>query len=971
MTVKRLGLLLTSAILGLPPAPFFAPTPAALAADSAPPAAQPPPSIEDWFQRLDKNHDGKLSRDEMEALPRLKAAFDNLDANHDGGISLAEMKAALAQWQSRRPAPEPPPATNAPPKRVAPRPPKEPASPRLATVDANSPQFRGPRGDGVAYGANLPVAWSTTTNVLWACAIPGKGWSSPIIWGDRVFVTSVLGPGSVQAPPELRGIAENTRGVTTTNEHQYLLHCVDWRTGKLLWSRCAHQGVPPGSIHPKNTYASATPVTDGERVYAYFGNVGLFCYDLDGRQLWSRQWGVFKMDWNWGPAASPALHGDLLFVLNDNQEKSFLVALDKRTGQDVWRVERDEKSNWTTPFIWTNALRTEIVTSGTGKVRSYDLHGKLLWELRGMSGVTVPTPFAAEGLLYIASGCQHSSLRPIYAIRPGATSDISLQADAVSNAYIAWAQRRAAPYVTSPLVYDGLLYVLLDKGTLAAYDARTGEEVYSKQRFTTAKADFTASPWAYDDKLFCLTETGETYVVAAGPEFRVLGVNRLDEAALATPAVARDSLIVRTLTKLYRIANPAVAPAQPQPMRDFKPMPQDFKVEDLPLTSPGCAFTDPEYNDAQHRVTYWDYTEPGNIKVFVGELDATTGLFTKPPGRDYLVAEHVSPFFKDGKWWAHNGPEWGCDQNGWTVFFTKEDAQGTRQLWRATPSGARYAARQLTTLPGGACGGLYTQNPKDADTGLMFYVPDRDTVVWAAASAPNQVHELPGFRGFKSISHWVPGTKWISYVRRVDGSSSPQLVYLDTQTGAVHQISDEPGEKYDAWGFRAPEFGGEVLLMCVIDHQQIAIYRDLAKNGKPWTRIATLALPANAPHTHPYSVEPIAPESGVNGTSWFSLNAMASETGRHLVDTGRSSKDGSIWVLSLGANPAKRIARRVDEGAVSGIQTTRYEAESMLGANEVFIYYERKSPETGRGEVRRCRTGISLMGKPSATSTSK
>lgn len=454
-------------------------------------------------------------------------------------------------------------------------------------MDTNSPQFRGPRGDGVAYGNNLPDAWSRTSNVVWSCTIPGKGWSSPIVWGDRVFVTSALGPGSVEAPPEKLGsIAEHIRGVTTGDEHQYLLHCVDWRTGTLLWSRCAHKGVPPGSIHPKNTYASETPVTDGERIYAYFGNIGLFCYDLDGRELWSRKWGSLKMDWNWGPAASPALHGDLLFVLNDNQEKSFLTALDKRTGQDAWRVDRDEKSNWTTPFIWQHDLRTEIVTSGSGKVRSYDLTGKLLWELRGMSGVTVPTPFAANGLLYIASGCQHSSQRPVYAIRPGAAGDISLRGSAITNAHIAWVQRRAAPYVTSPLVYDGILYVLFDSGFLAAYNSRTGEAVYGKQRFTTGRAAFTASPWAYDGNLFCLTETGETYVVEAGPEFRILHVNRRDEAALATPAVVRDSVILRTLTKLHRIANRTPAPPKAQsqaaPATSTHAAQQDF-VPDAPI----------------------------------------------------------------------------------------------------------------------------------------------------------------------------------------------------------------------------------------------------------------------------------------------------------------------------------------------------------------------------------------------------
>lgn len=528
--------------------------------------AQQPRDNEEWFKRIDKSGDGKLSREEVETFPRLRAGFEYFDINRDGGISQEETGTAMTRWQQRQAESEEPAATNAPPKRITTTAPKKPTLKRPAAADANSPQFRGPRGDGVAYGANLPVTWSTTSNVVWSCTIPGKGWSSPVVWGDRVYVTSALGPGKVEAPRELgASVIEHIRGETTGDEHEYMLHAVDWQTGKLLWSQCARKAVPPGRIHPKNSYASETPVTDGERVYAYFGGIGLFCYDMGGRELWSREWGSFEIDWNWGTSASPVLHGDRLFLVNDNAEHSFLVALDKRTGEDAWRVERDEKSNWSNPFVWQNDRRTELVTSGSGKVRSYDLDGKPLWELSGMSSVTVPTPFAADGLLYIASGCERGSFRPVYAIRPGARGDISLQGEATSNEFVVWCQRRAAPYVTSPLVYDGILYVLLDRGHLAAYDAATGEEIYGKQRFTTGKAAFTASPWAYDGKIFCLTETGDTYVVEAGPEFRVLRVNPLDEATLATPAVARDSLVIRTLTRLYRITNTpkAASPTEP------------------------------------------------------------------------------------------------------------------------------------------------------------------------------------------------------------------------------------------------------------------------------------------------------------------------------------------------------------------------------------------------------------------------
>ena len=239
--------------------------------------------------------------------------------------------------------------------------------------------------------------------------------------------------------------------------------------------------------------------------------------------------------------------------MDDNDDKSFLAALDKKTGKQIWRVERNEKSNWATPYIWHNGRRTEIVTPGTTKVRSYDLDGNALWELGGMSSIVIPTPFSKFGLLYIASGYVGDQVRPVFAVRPGATGDISLKPGESSNEFIAWYQPVAGPYNPSPLIYGDTYYTLLDRGFFTAHDARTGAEIYGKQRIDAAAGAFTSSPWAYDGKIFALSEDGDTFVIQAGKEFKVIGKNSLDELCMATPAIARDSLIIRTATKLYRI----------------------------------------------------------------------------------------------------------------------------------------------------------------------------------------------------------------------------------------------------------------------------------------------------------------------------------------------------------------------------------------------------------------------------------
>ena len=414
----------------------------------------------------------------------------------------------------------------------------------------NWPQFRGAKALGTSDETGLPDTWSTTANVVWKAEIPGRGWSSPVVWGDTIFLTSVASEGKPE--PAKKGLyLGGDRKDPPPGKHRWLVLAIDWDSGKIRWERVAHEGVPETPRHIKNSYASETPVTDGERVYAYFGNVGLYCYDMSGKELWQKKLGTYRMKLGWGTAASPIVYKDSLFLVHDNEEKSFLVCLDKKTGTERWRVDRDEKSNWATPFVWENAVRTELVTSGTGKVRSYDLDGKLLWELKGMSGITIPTPFAAHGLLYIASGYVMSGRRPVYAIRPGATGDISLANDEEHNDYIAWYGKTAAPYNPSPLVCGDYFYVLRDRGTFSCYDAKTGKPMYVDQRLGATA--FTASPWAYDGKVFCLSEDGDTFVVKAGPDFKLLGKNGVDEMCLATPAIARGSLIMRTESKLYRI----------------------------------------------------------------------------------------------------------------------------------------------------------------------------------------------------------------------------------------------------------------------------------------------------------------------------------------------------------------------------------------------------------------------------------
>ncbi|MCI0462078.1 MAG: PQQ-binding-like beta-propeller repeat protein [Gemmataceae bacterium] len=408
------------------------------------------------------------------------------------------------------------------------------------------PQFRGPHSDGLGEGKTLPDRWSTTENVVWKVEIPGWGWSSPVIWGDRIFLTSAVTDKPLPKPV----VGGYPGGQIRPDEvHRWMVYCLDRETGKLLWEREAHRGKPPQPRHPRNSYASETPIVDGQRVYAYFGNIGLYCYDLDGKKLWEQKWGDFRMRGGWGTGASPVLHRGRLYVVNDNEQKSFLVALDAATGKEVWLVDRQEKSNWSVPYVWANAKRTELVTIGTGKIRSYDLDGKVLWELAGTSGLVSLMPVAKHGLLYVGAGYH---VGPIYAIRPGASGDITLK-DGKPNDWIAWHHPKGAGIHPSFLISDERLYVLFDAGLLTCRDARTGKPFYDRQRLDSGAGRFYASPWAYNGKIFLLNEDGTTHVIRDGPKFELLGTNTLQDNCWATPAISRGSLFIRTYSRLYRL----------------------------------------------------------------------------------------------------------------------------------------------------------------------------------------------------------------------------------------------------------------------------------------------------------------------------------------------------------------------------------------------------------------------------------
>ncbi len=422
----------------------------------------------------------------------------------------------------------------------------------------NWPQFRGPNASGIAESASPPVKWNVEEkqNVGWKTPIPGLGHSSPIIWEDKVFVTSAI---SGKENPELKvGLYGDIAPVEDDTSHRFMVYCLDRNSGKMLWERTAFTGKPKVKRHTKATHANSTMATDGKRVVAFFGSEGLYCYDLNGKPLWKQDFGMLDSGYfmvpsaQWGFASSPIIQDDMVIAQCDLQQGSFVAALNAKTGKEIWRNPRNEVPTWSTPTVVDSGGRKQVVLNGWKHIAGYDLKSGLeYWRLTGGGDIPVPTPVAGQGLIYITNA--HGRMAPIYAIKDSASGNISLLADATSNSHIPWSHHREGGYMQTPIVYGDYLYVCRDHGVLSCYNAKTGERVYN-ERLGTGRTGFTASGVAADGRLYYSSEEGDIYVVKAGPKFELLAQNPMGEVCMATPAISGDTLYFRTRGHLVAIA---------------------------------------------------------------------------------------------------------------------------------------------------------------------------------------------------------------------------------------------------------------------------------------------------------------------------------------------------------------------------------------------------------------------------------
>jgi outer membrane protein assembly factor BamB len=423
----------------------------------------------------------------------------------------------------------------------------------------NWPSFRGYNASGVTDGTPTPTTWDAvkSVNVLWKTPIPGLAHSSPVVWGDRVYVTTAI---SSKGNNDFRhGLYGDVDSDNDISKHAWHVYCLDKTSGKIVWDKISAEGVPKIKRHIKSTHASSTPATDGKHVVAFFGSEGLFCYDVNGKLLWKQDLGVLDAGWfydpdyQWGTASSPIIYKNMVILQCDVQKNSFIAAYDINSGKQLWMTPREEIPSWGTPTIYEGKTRTELITNATKAVRSYDpLTGKELWRFSGNPEITATTPITGHDLIFICNSYRPN--QPIYAIRPGATGDISLKDDKTSSDFVAWSYQRGGTYMPTPIVYGDYFYTCNNNGVFSCYNPKTGEKIY-QQRIGDKGGAYTASPVAADGKLYLTSEDGDIFVIKAGPKYELLATNPMGEVLMATPAISDGMIFVRGQHSVFCITD--------------------------------------------------------------------------------------------------------------------------------------------------------------------------------------------------------------------------------------------------------------------------------------------------------------------------------------------------------------------------------------------------------------------------------
>lgn len=420
------------------------------------------------------------------------------------------------------------------------------------------PQFRGISAHGVAEGFSLPAQWDIAqgTNVLWKAQIPGLGLSSPVVWGDTIFIsTSISGKKDAGLKVGLYG---NVEPVQDDTEHEWRVYALNKKTGKTAWQQSVLKAVPKVKRHTKASHANSTLATDGERVIAFFGSEGLYAFDMKGKQLWKKDFGLLDAGWyvapqnQWETGSSPVIHDGVVIIQADVQKDSFIAAFDAKSGKELWRTPRTDVPTWGTPTIHRVGGQTQVLVNGYRHAGAYDFKtGKEIWKLSRNGDIPVPTPVVNDGLIYITNA--HGPMSPVYAIKETATGDITPAADATKNDHIVWSVPKGGGYMCTPLVYRGLAYIVTYNGVLSVFDAKTGERKYQQRLLENTSSAFTSSPVANDGKVYVASEDGQMIVLKAGETFERIATNDMGASVLATPAISEGRLIVRTQGEVIAI----------------------------------------------------------------------------------------------------------------------------------------------------------------------------------------------------------------------------------------------------------------------------------------------------------------------------------------------------------------------------------------------------------------------------------